>query len=126
MNEPTPDHELLSAYLDDELSQEERARVEKRLETDPEYAAALDAFRDQQLRLRSLPKGSIDVRQRVMDAIGEKSTLATAENQSGWKLNPWALASLAALILLGVFLFLPDSGPKQPVVQNETASTQSI
>ena len=57
MSESNPNDELLSAYLDDELSQEQRALVEQRLATDPEYAATLDAFRDQQMRLRALSEG---------------------------------------------------------------------
>ena len=126
MNKPIPDYELLSAYLDDELRPEERARVEQRLATDPEYAATLDAFRDQQQRLRAMPKGSIDVRQRVMDAVEGKSAVAAAESRSGQKLNLWAMASLAALILLGVFLFLPDFGKDQVVVQNESSSTPVV
>ena len=130
MNEPIPDDELLSAYLDDELSPEERARVEQRLATDREYAATLDAFRDQQQRLRalagSLPEGSIDVRQRVMDAVEAKSTIAAAENRFGQKFNLWVLASLAALILLGVFLFLPDFGMEQAVVQNDLSDNPAV
>jgi hypothetical protein len=130
MNEPIPDDELLSAYLDDELSPEERARVEQRLATDREYAATLDAFRDQQQRLRalagSLPEGSIDVRQRVMDAVEAKSTIAAAENRSGQKFNLWVLASLAALVLLGVFLFLPDFGMEQAVVQNDLSDNPAV
>jgi hypothetical protein len=130
MNKPIPDDELLSAYLDDELSPEERARVEQRLATDREYAATLDAFRDQQQRLRalagSLPEGSIDVRQRVMDAVEAKSTIAAAENRSGQKFNLWVLASLAALVLLGVFLFLPDFGMEQAVVQNDLSDNPAV
>jgi len=126
MNAPTPDHELLSAYLDDELSPEDRARVEERLATDPEYAATLEAFRDQQMRLQSLPKGSINVRQRVMDAIGDESisTVAAAdvgsnEAQSARRFNPWVLVSLAALLLLGAFLFVSEWGADQAIVLNE-------
>ena len=35
MSESQPNDELLSAYLDDELSQEQRALVEQRLAADP-------------------------------------------------------------------------------------------
>jgi len=131
MNAPTPDHELLSAYLDDELSPEDRARVEERLATDPEYAAMLEAFRDQQMRLQSLPKGSINVRQRVMDAIGDEASVTVAaadvgskETQSTRRFNPWALASLAALLLLGAFLFVPNRQADQAIVQNEISSAK--
>ena len=124
MSESNPNDELLSAYLDDELSQEQRALVEQRLATDPKYAATLDAFRDQQMRLRALsgalPEGSIDVRQRVMEAVGKKTSLAPSANgaPSGWRLNRWVMASLAAMLLLGVFLFLPDFAKEQVAVHD--------
>jgi len=47
--------ELLSAYLDDQLSAGERARLEARLATDPELQAELDALRRTVALVRDLP-----------------------------------------------------------------------
>ena len=47
--------ELLSAYLDDQLSAEERARLEARLATDPALQVELDALRHTVVLVRDLP-----------------------------------------------------------------------
>ncbi len=47
--------ELLSAYLDDELSAEERTRLEARLATDPALRDELDALRHTVALVRNLP-----------------------------------------------------------------------
>lgn len=124
MNVPLPNDEFLTAYLDNELSQEDRVRVEQRLATDSEYAATLDAFQDVRKRLQALPKGSIDVRQRVMDRVGEQSRVATGRRKSNWQAAAWAIASLAALLLLGLFLYLPERASDFAVVQNEATSVE--
>jgi hypothetical protein len=50
------DDELVSAYLDDELSAEERARVEARLAADPAAAQLLDELRAVSGAVRGLPR----------------------------------------------------------------------
>jgi anti-sigma factor RsiW len=50
------DIEQLSAYLDDGLSFAERARLEARLETDPQLASALQALAQSRAALRQLPQ----------------------------------------------------------------------
>jgi hypothetical protein len=50
------DDELLSAYLDDELSPQERARVESRLATDPASRQTLEQLRNVSQAVRELPR----------------------------------------------------------------------
>ncbi len=50
------DTELLSAYLDNQLSAAERAKLERRLQADSELRAALDGLRHVKTRLADLPK----------------------------------------------------------------------
>ena len=50
------DWQLLSAYLDGQLSTRERTQVEQRLRTQPEYRDALQSLRQNQAMLRSLPR----------------------------------------------------------------------
>jgi anti-sigma factor RsiW len=50
------DYELLSAYLDKQLSARERARLETRLRTTPELHSALEDLHKTHLLLRSLPR----------------------------------------------------------------------
>lgn len=50
------DVEMLSAYLDQELNERERQKLETRLKTQPELQAGLDELRHTRLMLRSLPR----------------------------------------------------------------------
>lgn len=55
------DDELLSAYLDDELSPAERARVDERLAADPAARALMEQMRAVSLAVRRLPVEKLDV-----------------------------------------------------------------
>ncbi|MEX2121233.1 MAG: zf-HC2 domain-containing protein [Pirellulales bacterium] len=57
---PTPNDELLSAYLDDELSADERARVERLLAEQPESRALLEDLRALRSGLESLPRHRLE------------------------------------------------------------------
>lgn len=50
------DWEALSAYIDDQLTRRERVRLESRIQSEPEMAAALEELGRTQAVLRSLPK----------------------------------------------------------------------
>jgi anti-sigma factor RsiW len=50
------DDELLSAYLDDELSSEERARVAARIASDPAAKSLLDELRAASSKVQGLPR----------------------------------------------------------------------
>ncbi|MEX0641223.1 MAG: zf-HC2 domain-containing protein [Pirellulales bacterium] len=62
------DDELLSAYLDDELSPEERARVEARLAADPAARQMLDQLRVTSQALQGLPPEAVgqDLRESIL------------------------------------------------------------
>src|SRR4051812_2836900 len=57
--QPELDDELLSAYLDDELSAEERAAVEARLANDPEAQQLLHQLRSVSQSVQMLPLESV-------------------------------------------------------------------
>ena len=65
------DDELLSAYLDDELSAEERARVDERLAADPAAAQLLDELRAVSGAVRALPREKLsrDLRASVLAGL---------------------------------------------------------
>ncbi|MBN2295003.1 MAG: zf-HC2 domain-containing protein, partial [Pirellulales bacterium] len=50
-----PQEELLSAYLDGELTAAEKARAEKLLAEDPSAQATLDCLREVSSAVKSLP-----------------------------------------------------------------------
>ena len=54
-NPSSSDWLLLSAYLDDQLSEIEKRQMDERLQSDPECRKALDALRRTSSLLRSLP-----------------------------------------------------------------------
>ena len=62
------DDELLSAYLDDELAPEERARVEQRLAADPAARQLLEQLRAVSRAVKDLPAEPIgvDIRDTVL------------------------------------------------------------
>jgi hypothetical protein len=79
MNEtPHPDFndELLSAYLDDELSVEERAAVEARLEADPAARQLLEQLRSASQSVQRLPQATaaIDFRDSVLERVAARSS----------------------------------------------------
>ncbi len=128
MNDPSQyeiDDELLSAYLDDELSAEERAVVESRLATDPLARQTLEHLRSVSQSVRDLPQESVgrDLRDSVLrraeaartdrDGVagpGPSARMATNDaslptisighTRRGWV---WASLAVAAAVLIMVF-----------------------
>lgn len=76
---PPYEDELLSAYLDDELSPEERARVEQRLATDPAARQWLDQLRAVSRAVQDLPRETVG--EDLREAILLRAKLATAETE---------------------------------------------
>jgi hypothetical protein len=81
MNENLPD-ELISAYLDDELSAEERARVETMLAESAELRQSLEELRALRANLKSLPRHRLDplFAERVLREA-ERQMLASPKGQ---------------------------------------------
>lgn len=89
MDDVRPDNlnpeELLSAYLDGEVTADERAQVEQMLAADPEMRAALEELRALSAALKSLPKLSVgeDLSERVLRraerAMLERQTAESSE-----------------------------------------------
>jgi anti-sigma factor RsiW len=95
--------ELLSAYVDGELTPAERAAVEKRLSDDPQAQAMVAELRAVCETLKSLPKQELGtdlresvLRQAVVLAEPGPSALGGARR---WA---WAVMALAAALLLAV------------------------
>ena len=130
----TPQYELLSAYLDDQLSSEERARVEQWLAEDAEAQQTLEQLRAVSASLQGLPAAKLgeDLAERVLRAaehqiLAEPTTLAEEKSAdtSVESLKPrtllqrflspraiaWSGIAVAVAILLTIFPYHPeDSG----------------
>jgi hypothetical protein len=114
------DDELLSAYLDDELSAEERARVEERLEADPAARRMVDELRAVSRVVQGLPRESLgeDLRGAVLQRA-ERAMLAPASTRPSYDADVkplprltigrsargwiWAGMAVAAALLITVF-----------------------
>jgi negative regulator of sigma E activity len=136
MNE-LPQNELLSAYLDGELTADERARVEQLLAADPAARRVVDEFRAVRGRLQALPKHTVgeDLSERVLRAAERRMLGQTAaptgevETPAPPELRPWrslarrfltrrSLAWAAAAAAVALVLVFDDVG-QQPAVREE-------
>lgn len=96
--------ELLSAYVDGELTADERAIVEARLESDPAARELVAELRGLSSTLRSLPRerNDEDVRSAVMAQIGDsKVRLAKPERErNNLRVLLWPMVMIAAALML--------------------------
>jgi anti-sigma factor RsiW len=144
---------LLSGYLDDALTADERARVEQLLESDADVRSDLESMRDLQKMLRFIDQtdrrkaASLigpSFSEKVIDAAIEcarsegvpedhpllRSTEAPsyrrAQSKRGKRLAV-IVAALAASGLIGILVFAPDRNGAQPdQVAQHTSPTQSL
>lgn len=103
------DYDLLSAYIDDALTESERASLESRLQTEPELRAELAELRATVTLLNNLPVLKAP-RNFTLDArYARRSSFFTSVAFS-------ALSSAAAIILfaLGAYLFSLPSAVRSP------------
>jgi anti-sigma factor RsiW len=107
MAEPTNnlnfDDELLSAYVDGELTDAERAVVEERLQNDPAARELVAEIRSLAGTLRSLPKLRVaeDVRSAVLAQVRDKPKVELAEYRRGpLRRLMWPAIAIAAALLL--------------------------
>ena len=111
------DDELLSAYVDGELTAAERALVEERLGRDPAAAALVDELRGLSSAIKSLPPQTLgrDLRAGVLAEIDEAradlakhgpATLPTApvDRRAGMRRGLiWSAMAIAAAVLVALF-----------------------
>ena len=133
-NEELFSDELLSAYLDGELTDQERTLVEQRLESDAEARQLLSELQDLSTTIRALPQEKVgsDLRAKVLE--GHKKEVQQTSNASRRWI--WPMAALAAALLLSIYLpndepvenmqvaqkaDAPVSGPKRIALQPDSS-----
>lgn len=109
------DDELLSAYVDDELTVEQRAQVEARLRTDPRAAQLVEELRLLSSAIKSLPRESLgrDLRASIQAEALKAKVDADARNVlpmiehnrwAGYRRGLiWSAITIAAALMLMVF-----------------------
>ncbi len=122
------DYELISAYLDEMLSADERAALEARLHVEPALRAALGDLRVVQQAVASLPvmPAPRDFRlTRDMLAPAEPARAPLKLKSSLRRAPWWATAAAVALLLVGGGLFLlTDRAPEPPPIMIAAAPTE--
>lgn len=121
------DLELLSAYLDDQLSPAERASLERRLKTDSELRSTLDGLRHVKTRLARLPTVKPPRNFTLTPKmVGEQGRLRSQTSSLMPALN-WATA-LAAVLFAALLVTDLSGGLRltsaQPVAAPEVAANQ--
>lgn len=120
---PPIDDELLSAYLDGELTDPQRAEVERRLQGDASAQRLLDELRTVSGTVQGLPveQPDADLRARILEEVAHReATLrphARGESPAGGRHDAygrrgwfWAATAIAAAVLLS--LYLPRQGDR--------------
>jgi hypothetical protein len=113
------DDELLSAFVDGELSDAELAAVETRLRDDPRARELVAELRAVSETLRSLPRHKLgaDLREAVLQQAVTHREPVPADSGS---VRRWAWAALAVAAAVLLTVYLPDAGKeKQQLAQAE-------
>lgn len=114
--------ELLSAYLDNEVTEEERAQVEQALVASPETRRSLEELRQVQARLQSVPRMSLpdDFHERVVqEATRREATQPVSARPSGtgrWMRISAVATTVAALLLIAILVAIQQRDSE--VVEN--------
>jgi len=108
--------ELLSAYLDGEVSPEERAAVEQRLEQSPALRETLDELSEVGDLIRGLPRARppVDLPERVVAAIAPKPLASAAHAKRRRLFGVWPVMAAGSVLAAGVAIvvLLPGDAAK--------------
>jgi hypothetical protein len=116
-NDDEFDDELLSAYVDGELTAAERARVEERLRSDPLAATLVEELRSLSSEIQRLPREplGLDLRASVLAEIDQARTDLAAHGPATLPEPPidrwagvrrglvWSALAIAATIVIAIF-----------------------
>lgn len=135
-NSPISD-ELLSAYLDGELSTSEQTNVEARLAVDAAAREMVEELKAVSLAVRELPRQGADanlqdavlrrVRQQAQvspqpnDEVGSEETFTVGRSKRGWV---WAVATIAAALF--VMAYQGQFGPEGQVREVAQHTEKSV
>ncbi|QEG37749.1 anti-sigma factor family protein [Bythopirellula goksoeyrii] len=113
-NQPDFDDSLLSAYVDGELTDEQRAMVEARLAEDPQARQLVAELEAVSSKVRSLPrvKATEDMRAAVFQQIDGPSVPLQPSELTMRKRLLWPLLATAALLML---MFYQPAGNEKEV-----------
>jgi hypothetical protein len=126
------DYDLISEYLDDALSVNDRAEVERRAASDPEFAAELEAIRRTVALIKTLPTlaapRDFRLTRQQADRIDRDRRPAAAPRRAA-PLIRWAMPVLSAvasalLVVIGMVALL--GSPRQPNTQTASVAMLAV
>jgi len=131
--------DLISAYADNQLSDQERQEVDALLERSPEARAELESYRKLGSLLKNLPEqqAGSDLARRVLAQAEQESLLGksipsseintTPDSTSNrrWAISMAAFLATAALLFLAITQFQPPANQESLVATNESSADAS-
>ena len=104
------DDELLSAYVDGELDEAQRALVEQRLRDDPRARQLASELQDLSETLRALPREQVgkEFREGVLRHAEEKMVSVASRGDRGSLSRRWVWAALAIAAALILTIYQPE------------------
>lgn len=127
----TPSDERLSAWLDDELSLDERAQFEKLLAESPELRSELEELQQVSGLVKQLPRVSApeELQPAVMQGIERETLLAghdvAAADTRRSRVNP-AFVATAALVLVAVVVVWMQNDQGDRIADNSDSEPREI
>ncbi|HET6424192.1 MAG TPA: zf-HC2 domain-containing protein [Planctomycetaceae bacterium] len=121
--------ELLSAYLDREVTPEERAEVEARLDASPDSRAELDALAELSLCLRTLdrPQAPEDFQASVMQALAGRTVApAAAVSPRRRSRREWTVSIIATALTACGLLFAVTNWNQSPQSFTESRVSRTM
>ncbi|WP_145288145.1 hypothetical protein [Rosistilla oblonga] len=120
--------EMLTAYLDDELSSDERAIVQQTIDAEPSCAKLLEELREVRDAVAQLPPiyPSADPVAAVRQRIAAQSEVALAREQRAQTWSRLALLATAACLMLaiGSYLLRPELAPESQPTAGSIADSK--
>jgi anti-sigma factor RsiW len=129
--------EWLSAYVDSELTPDERAAVEERLQTDPAARQLLNELRRVSEAVKTLPRQTLgrDMRSSVLAEIARSKTVVQPASRlastpaEGARRSPrvrtWAWAAAAIAAALMVMAVMPGDESEEPTVADASRDREA-
>lgn len=96
----------LEAWFDGELTEAEAARIEAQLESDPELRAHLESLKAARQAMAAVPPAAVDV-DAAWATVEERLDQPVREDNRKVISFPRALATMAAILVLGMALWMP-------------------
>jgi hypothetical protein len=127
--EPTSDEALLTAYLDGELTPQERQHLEQRLVDEPELRQRLTVLEETWHYLDLLEQESVDA-EKIETTLKTAAVSLSVVPLSTWNMNrwtKWGMTTLAGLVWFAIAFQLGNrTPPDDPSLRQMAEESQQL